>query len=134
MEVSHIIIPFMLVSSLLGGIKGEYKEATASWYGKWHFERLTASGETYNKNCLTFAHQTMRFGTKVKFTYKGKTVIAYCNDRGDFEKYGRKFDLSYQVAKRLGFLKVGVDKVKYKIIIENKGGGSKRIKFVKMSI
>ncbi len=93
----------------------EYGLALASWYGEYHFGMKTANGEVFDSECLTFAHRTMKFGTLVKFYYKGKTVIARCNDRGPFIE-GREFDLSYQVAKRLNFLEKGVDKIYYKII------------------
>ena len=109
---------------IAGGEVEEYDLAIASWYGEYHFGMKTANGEIFNSKDLTFAHKEMKFGTLVKFYYKGKTVIARCNDRGPFIK-GREFDLSYQVAKRLGFIDVGVDVIAYKIIkkevkIENK--------------
>lgn len=121
---SHILSLLLIIISasnclLIGG--GEVKEydfAVASWYGEYHFGRLTANGEIFNDKDLTFAHKTMKFGTKVKFYYKGKTVIARCNDRGPYIK-GREFDLSYQTAKRLGFIDVGVDKIAYKVIKED---------------
>lgn len=78
----------------------------------------TANGEIFNNKDLTFAHKTMKFGTLVKFYYKGKTITARCNDRGPYIK-GREFDLSYQTAKRLGFLKVGVDKIAYMVVRED---------------
>jgi len=101
-----------------GGEVREYDLAVASWYGSYHYGKLTANGEIFNHECLTFAHKTMKFGTMVKFYYKGKTVIARCNDRGPFID-GREFDLSYQVAKRLNFLEIGVDRIFYKVIEED---------------
>lgn len=108
---------------IAGGEVEEYDLAVASWYGEYHFGMKTANGEVFNGECLTFAHKTMEFGTMVEFYYKGKTVIARCNDRGPFVK-SREFDLSYQTAKKLGFIDVGVDYLFWKIIkevkIENK--------------
>jgi len=89
------------------------KTAYASWYGPRFYDKETANGELYTKNIVSFAHQKLPFGTKIKFYYKCNTVIAYCNDRGPFIK-GREFDLSYKAAKILGLK--GVKIVKYEII------------------
>lgn len=100
---------------LIAILSGSAEVGVASWYGEYHYGKLTANGEVFNGEDLTFAHKTLPFGTVVKFYYNGRGVIARCNDRGPFIE-GREFDLSYQVAKRLGFLEVGVDKIYYKII------------------
>lgn len=108
----------LIASSLIlvvGASGSQLEPAVASWYGEYHYGMQTANGEVFNSKDLTFAHRTMKFGTAVLFVYKGKGVIARCNDRGPFIK-GRDFDLSYQVAKRLDFLEIGVDKIYYKII------------------
>ena len=42
--------------------------ATASWYGKPFHGKLTASGEVYNMNALTAAHNSLPFGTRVEVT------------------------------------------------------------------
>ena len=70
--------------------------ATASWYGKPFHGRLTASGEVYNMNALTAAHNSLPFGTKVEVTNlkNKKKVTVRINDTGGFAKYGRVIDLS----------------------------------------
>lgn len=70
--------------------------ATASWYGNPFHGRLTASGERYNMNALTAAHNSLPFGTKVRVTNTSnkKSVVVTINDRGGFTKYGRSIDLS----------------------------------------
>lgn len=70
--------------------------ATASWYGKPFHGRLTASGEVYNMNALTAAHNSLPFGTKVEVTNLSnkKKVTVRINDTGGFAKYGRVIDLS----------------------------------------
>lgn len=120
------LISFMLliisISSCLvmdGNEAEEYDLAVASWYGSFHYGRLTANGEIFNNKDLTFAHKTMKFGTLVKFYYKGKSVVARCNDRGPYIE-GREFDLSYKTAKMLGFLDVGVDIIMYEILRSDK--------------
>lgn len=114
----------MSIASSLGGLQLE--SAVMSWYGEYHFGRKTSNGEVFNSVDLTFAHKTMKFGTLVKFCYKGKSVVARCNDRGPYIK-GREFDLSYQVAKRLNFLEVGVDKIYYQIIKKEMKSGNKKM-------
>lgn len=70
--------------------------ATASWYGKPFHGRLTASGEVYNMNALTAAHNSLPFGTRVEVTNLSnkKKVTVRINDTGGFAKYGRVIDLS----------------------------------------
>lgn len=94
--------------------------AVVCWYGVgdgFHGHK-TANGEIFDAYKLTFAHNSLPFKTKVKFTYNGKSVIGYCNDRGNFEKYGRQFDVSYQIAKELGFIEEGVVILEWEIIKE----------------
>jgi rare lipoprotein A len=81
-------------------------KVTASWYdcakpGECSKSKITASGEKFNPNALTAAHKTLPFGTRVKVTYKGKSVIVRINDRGPFIK-GRSIDLSRAAAKKIG--------------------------------
>jgi rare lipoprotein A len=77
----------------------------ASWYGPGFHGRKTASGERFNQYAMTAAHKTLRFGTKVRVTHKGKSVIVRINDRGPFTK-GRTIDLSKGAARAIGCLGV----------------------------
>ena len=38
-------------------------QTVATWYGKEHAGKRTASGETFNPNGLTAAHRSLPFGT-----------------------------------------------------------------------
>ena len=92
--------------------------AIASWYdckkaGECSRHKITASGEKFNPNALTAAHKTLPFGTKVRVTYKGKSVIVRINDRGPFIR-GRTIDLSRAAARKIGC--AGVCKVKIEVI------------------
>lgn len=82
---------------------GQQANATvvASWYGPGFHGKKTASGERFNQNALTAAHKTLPFGTRVKVTHKGKSVIVRINDRGPFIK-GRTIDLSKGAARAIG--------------------------------
>lgn len=73
----------------------------ASWYGPGFHGRKTASGERFNQWAMTAAHKTLKFGTRVKVTYKGRSVIVRINDRGPFTK-GRTLDLSKGAARKIG--------------------------------
>ena len=73
----------------------------ASWYGNSFHGRKTASGERFNQWAMTAAHKTLKFGTKVLVTYRGKSVIVRINDRGPFTK-GRTLDLSKGAARKIG--------------------------------
>lgn len=78
----------------------------ASWYdcakpGECSRSKITASGQKFNPNALTAAHKTLPFGTKIRVTHKGKSVIVRINDRGPFIK-GRHLDLSRAAARRIG--------------------------------
>ncbi len=55
--------------------------------------RTTANGEKMNPGALTAAHKTLPFGTRVRVTHNGRSVIVRINDRGPFVA-GRSIDLS----------------------------------------
>lgn len=93
----------------------------ASWYGKPFHGRLTANGERYNMYKMTAAHRTYAMGTVLKVTSLKNwcSVIVRINDRGPFYS-SRAVDLSYGAAKKLGFLKKGIEKIKIEVISSNK--------------
>lgn len=96
---------------------GRYTYCNASWYGKPFHGRKTASGERYNMYAKTAAHKKLPFGTKLEVTYlkTGKNVRVRVNDRGPYI-HGRKLDLSYAAAKRIGLVHDGVGKIRMRII------------------
>ena len=51
--------------------------------------RHTASGERFDPNAMTAAHRTLPFGTLVRVTYRGRSVLGRINDRGPFAQKGR---------------------------------------------
>ncbi|CAA6822492.1 MAG: Rare lipoprotein A precursor [uncultured Sulfurovum sp.] len=107
--------------------KGTIKYGKASWYGKPFHGRLTANGERYNMYAMTAAHRTYALGTVLKVTSlkNWRSVIVRVNDRGPFYS-SRKIDLSYGVAKKLGFVKKGIEKIKIEVL-SSKGQKSKKI-------
>ena len=89
----------------------------ASWYGRQHHGKRTASGETYDMNKLTAAHRTLPLGTRVLVTNRdnGRTVEVRINDRGPFRR-NRVLDLSYEAARQLGVVGEGVIPVTLQIV------------------
>jgi rare lipoprotein A len=88
-----------------------------AWYGKKFAGRKTASGERYNPNALTTAHNTLPFGTKVKVTNlaNNKSVVVRVNDRGPHDG-SRLGDVSAAAAKRLGMTKAGVIDARLEVV------------------
>lgn len=84
----------------------------ASWYQQ---PGRTASGERFVASKLTAAHRTLPFGTKILLIYKNKSVIVRVNDRGPHVR-SRHIDLSRAAAKRLGCIRIGRCRVRYKIL------------------
>ncbi len=86
----------------------------ASWYGVGDGSGThTAEGKRFNPHALGAAHPSWPFGTKVRVTYRGKSLCIPITDRGPFVK-GRGIDVTYGVAKRLGFVEAGVVDLKVK--------------------
>lgn len=81
----------------------------ASWYGTESGSR-TANGERFTGKDLTAAHRTLPFNTKLRVTYRGRSVVVRINDRGPWIK-GRSLDLSRAAAARIGLIRVGVGRV-----------------------
>jgi rare lipoprotein A (peptidoglycan hydrolase) len=92
---------------------GPWKQARASWYGPGFYGRRTASGVRLTRTSMNVAHKSLKFGTRILFSYKGRSVVAVVNDRGPFI-HGRVFDLGPGTAKALRFSGVGT--VKYRIL------------------
>jgi rare lipoprotein A len=89
----------------------------ASWYGSKYHGKKTSSGEVYNKNEMTAAHNTLPFGTKVKVTNlaNDESVIVRINDRGPYVGH-RIIDVSEVAARKLGFHQKGIGKVKVEVV------------------
>jgi rare lipoprotein A len=81
----------------------------ASFYGNESGSK-TASGQRFNQNAMTAAHRSLPFGTKVRVTYRGQSVVVTINDRGPFIK-GRVIDLSTGAARAVGLTGAGVGHV-----------------------
>jgi rare lipoprotein A len=89
----------------------------ASWYGPGFHGKATASGEIYDQNELTAAHQTLPLGSKVMVTNleNGSTAEVLVNDRGPFAK-NRIIDLSYAAAQSINMVGPGTALVRIDVI------------------
>ncbi len=89
----------------------------AAYYSNVFQGRKTASGERYDKNALTAAHNRYAFGTKLRVTNlkNNKSVTVRVNDRGPHTA-GRIIDLSRKAADELGFVKEGLTKVSIEVL------------------
>jgi rare lipoprotein A len=77
----------------------------ASTYGNESGSK-TASGERFNENAMTCAHRSLPFGTKLRVTHGGRSIIVTVNDRGPFV-HGRVLDLSTGAARAIGLSGLG---------------------------
>ena len=113
----HLLIAFLIIIFIGLTTPGVYagtifQQGSASYYGKAHHGKRTASGERFNMHGLTAAHRTLPFGTKLLVTSKdtGKSILVTVNDRGPY--HGRRIlDLSQEAARQLGMIKLGVGQV-----------------------
>ena len=86
----------------------------ASYYGNESGSR-TASGQRMNANAMTCAHHSLPFGTKLRVTHGGQSVIVTVNDRGPFIR-GRVLDLSTGAARAIGLTRAGVGRVTAEVV------------------
>ena len=89
----------------------------AAWYNVWG---RAASGEYASADAMVAAHHTLPFGTRVKVDNldNGRSVVVRINDRGPAER-DRVIDLSRGAAQQLGFISMGIARVRVTTI----GGG-----------
>jgi len=89
----------------------------ASYYGRAHDGRRTASGESFDMSDMTAAHRSLPFGTRVRVTNlaNGRHAVVRINDRGPFRR-ARILDVSYAAARKLGFAGRGVARVRLEVL------------------
>lgn len=93
---------------------------TASWYGRSHHGKKTASGEPYDMNAMTAAHKTLPFNTRARVTNldSGRSVDVLITDRGPYAR-GRIIDLSSRAAKALDMHEDGIAPVRVEVLEGN---------------
>ncbi len=88
-----------------------------SWYGADFQGRPTANGEIYDMYGATAAHLTLPLGSVVRVTClrTGRSRVVRINDRGPYIE-GREIDVSYEVARWLGFEENGLARVRLELL------------------
>ena len=96
---------------------GDERYGIASFYSGKFYGRKTANSEKLTKSKLTAAHKTYPFNTLVEVTNLAnkKSIIVRINDRGPYKR-GRIIDLTDAGAKKLKLNKIGLVRVKVKIV------------------
>ena len=113
--IKLLAVILLTATTIQGAAKGT--EGIASFYGKAHAGRRTASGEVFNPAKLTAAHRTLPFGTRVRVTNlsNGKHVVVRINDRGP-RSDRRMIDLSEAAARKIGMIQRGLARVRLEVI------------------
>ncbi|MFB6417282.1 MULTISPECIES: septal ring lytic transglycosylase RlpA family protein [Bradyrhizobium] len=93
---------------------GRSFSGVASFYGNESGSK-TASGQRFNQNAMTAAHRSLPFGTKLRVTHGGQSVVVTINDRGPFIR-GRVLDLSTGAARAIGLTGRGVGRVTAEVV------------------
>jgi rare lipoprotein A (peptidoglycan hydrolase) len=90
---------------------------TTSWYGEDFDGLRTATGETYDMYGETAAHPTLPLGSVVRIVNlrNHRSQVVRINDRGPYVE-GRELDVSYQVARELGFDQGGLARVRLELL------------------
>ncbi|CAH2606238.1 Endolytic peptidoglycan transglycosylase RlpA (plasmid) [Rhodovastum atsumiense] len=97
------------LASAKGDAAGSCQRGVASFYGRWHHGKRTASGAPFDMNASTAASIRLPLGTMVLVTNlaNGRSEVVRINDRGPYVR-GRIIDLSQGTARRLGFEQAGL--------------------------
>ena len=98
----------------VGSTSGHSFSGMASYYGNESGSR-TASGQRFNQSAMTCAHRSLPFGTKLRVTHRGQSVVVTVNDRGPFIR-GRVLDLSTGAARAVGLTGAGVGRVTAEVV------------------
>jgi len=98
----------------IGSSGGRSFSGMASFYGNESGSK-TASGQRFNQNAMTAAHRSLPFGTKLRVTHRGQSVVVTINDRGPFIR-GRVLDLSKGAARAIGLTGAGVGHVTAEVV------------------
>lgn len=86
----------------------------ASYYSNESGSR-TASGARFDDRLPTAAHRCLPFGTKLRVSRGGRSVVVTVNDRGPFVR-GRVLDLALAPARELGLVGPGIAQVDVEVV------------------
>src|SRR5260370_15321954 len=97
--------------------QAEKREGISSWDGEEREGNPTASGEIFDRNGLTAAHNTLPLGTWIRVTNlkNGRSVVLRVNDRGPGIP-GRLLDVSMEAARQLQVVPNGLTQFQIELI------------------
>jgi rare lipoprotein A len=95
----------------------ETQTGIASFYADKYHGKITYSGDVYDMNGISAAHQTYRMDTIIRVTNlsNGKKIILSINDRMPFWE-DRIIDLSLGTARELDFIEQGLTEVQIEVL------------------
>lgn len=101
----------------------------ASWYGPGFHGNQTANGEIFDQREMVAAHRSLPLGSVVRVTNleNGRGVVLRVIDRGPYGRNYRKgtiIDVSHGAARRLGFIRDGLVRVRLEVV--RLGGEARR--------
>lgn len=101
--------------------KAPIQYGIASYYSDRFQNKKTASGEMFDQQKMTAAHNSLPLNTWIRVTNlrNKKSVIVRINDRLH-PRNTRLVDLSHTAASKLGYLKVGLTRVKVEVLGKKK--------------
>ncbi|WP_265440244.1 septal ring lytic transglycosylase RlpA family protein [Bradyrhizobium sp. SEMIA] len=110
------IVAGLLIWHSIGAYACERRFAgLASYYSNGESGPRTASGARFDDRLPTAAHRCLPFGTRLRVSRAGRSVIVTVNDRGPFI-HGRVLDLARGPAMQLGLAGPGVARVEAEVI------------------
>ncbi len=106
------VAPAAMASSKTGGVQApnpfavqaepmQSYDGTATYYGPGLYGGTLACGGVLKRSTVAVAHKTLPCGTKIRFYYGGRSVLALVRDRGPFNSYD--FDLTEHLKDKLDF-------------------------------
>ncbi len=115
--IYSLLLSFLTIVQVIAQELGDESYGIASFYSKSFYNQQTANQEILRKTEFTAAHRIYPFNTLVEVTnlYNKHSIVVRINDRGPYKR-GRIIDLTEAAAKKLNIRKVGLAKVKIKIV------------------
>ncbi len=110
--LAGVTICLFLLCSLLPEEDCYLESGNASYYANKFHGRQTSSGEIFNQNKYTAAHQTLSFGSIVRVQNLDNDSIVYVKINDRLPKNSKRLiDLSKKAAKELNFIRKGTVEV-----------------------
>jgi rare lipoprotein A (peptidoglycan hydrolase) len=115
------IVAAIVAAVLVGSITATYAcplrfTGLASYYSNGESGNRTASGARFDDRLATAAHRCLPFGTRLRVSRAGRTIIVIVNDRGPAAWTGRVLDLARGPAAAIGLVGPGVARVEAEVI------------------